>query len=218
MAAETDPPLKDIVVYALARLGGAKKTVHSEDIAAKCYELARERFAWRLPQYRKKGWPDKYVVKTALVDAKKQDYGGLVEGTYGLDAVKDGWWLTAQGAKWFTENARRIESALSRHSHAGPMTSRERSRFVKQVHSQALFKTFLKTRSVREASRYEFTDFLSCSPDVPQEVIVRKFQTLEATATQAGDQDVISFVDACRRNFSGVLKRDESPKQEEGGL
>ena len=213
MAAETDPPLKDIVVYALARLGGAKKTVHSEDIAAKCYELAPDRFAWRLPQYRKKGWPDKYVVKTALVDAKKQEYGGLVEGTYKLDAAKDGWRLTAQGATWFKENARRIESALKVQTHSPAMSAKERSRFLKRIHSQALFKAFVKTRALKEATRYEFTDFLSCSPDVPREVIVRKFQTLEATATHAGDQDVISFLDACRRNFSEVLKRDDGPEQ-----
>ena len=72
----------DIVVYVLGLLGGAEKTVYSEEVAAKCYEVAPTRFSWRLPAYRAKGWPDKYVVKTALEDAKKDKYGALVDGGY----------------------------------------------------------------------------------------------------------------------------------------
>ena len=49
----------DIVVYTLALLGGSDRTIYSEDVAARCYDLAPSRFSWRLPKYRKKGWPDK---------------------------------------------------------------------------------------------------------------------------------------------------------------
>lgn len=66
----------DVAVYILATLGGAEKTVYSEHIAAKCYEVAPGRFSWRLPDYREKGWPDKYIVKTALEDAKKDELWG----------------------------------------------------------------------------------------------------------------------------------------------
>jgi len=55
-----------IAVYALTDLGGAERTVPSEDIAARCYELAPERFGWRREPYRSKGWPDKYTARFAL--------------------------------------------------------------------------------------------------------------------------------------------------------
>jgi len=102
----------DIAVYALAKLNGAEKKVKSEDIAAKCYELSPSRFSWRLALYREKGWPDKYIVKTALEDTKKEKNGGLVEGSYSLDLSKDGWQLTLAGAAWFRSNTKRIEKGL----------------------------------------------------------------------------------------------------------
>src|SRR5687767_12516037 len=105
MARNEDITNVDIVVYALAILRGAERTVHSEDIAAKCYELAPSRFSWRLAAYRDKGWPDKYIVKTALEDAKKE-HSALVEGAYTLDTAKDGWRLTPKGASWFGRDAK----------------------------------------------------------------------------------------------------------------
>jgi hypothetical protein len=102
----------DIAVYALAILRGANRRVKSEDIAAKCYALCPARFSWRLIIYRDKGWPDKYIVKTALEDAKKEKNGGLVDGSYSLDLSKDGWQLTPPGAVWFRTNTKRIEKVL----------------------------------------------------------------------------------------------------------
>lgn len=98
----------DMVVYALAVLGGAHSTIHSEDIAAKCYELAPSRFSWGMEKYKSRGWPDKYIVKTALEDAKKDKYGALAEGTYALELSKDGWRLTPKGAKWLKRNLKRM--------------------------------------------------------------------------------------------------------------
>jgi hypothetical protein len=43
-----------IAVYALSLLGGTHKKVHTEDIAAKCVEVAPNRFRWE--QY---AYPDK---------------------------------------------------------------------------------------------------------------------------------------------------------------
>jgi hypothetical protein len=72
----------DVVVYVLALLGGVEKTVYSEDVAARCYEVAPSRFSWQLPKYRQKGWPDKYIVRAGLEDAKKEKHGALVVGAY----------------------------------------------------------------------------------------------------------------------------------------
>ena len=60
----------EVVVLALGRLGGTTKKVFSEEIAVEAHGLAAGRFSWRLEQYRERGWPDKYIVKTALEDAQ----------------------------------------------------------------------------------------------------------------------------------------------------
>ncbi len=100
----------DVVVYVLAMLNGATRTVHSEDIAATSHKLTPSRFSWKLRQYVQ--WPDKYIVKTALEDAKKEEFGSLVEGSYALEISKDGWRLTVQGVEWVERNRTRIQSAL----------------------------------------------------------------------------------------------------------
>jgi hypothetical protein len=204
----------DIATYALAVLGGAERTVYSEDIAARCYELAPSRFSWRREIYREKGWPDKYVVKTALEDAKKQEYGALVEGVYALDLSKDGWRLTAEGAKWFRDNCQHIESTLRVKQPAIPR--KDADRFKRQLHQQLLFKEFLKVRKVNAASVYSFTDMLNCSPDASPEVIRMKFRRMKATAELIQDDDISEFLCACEESFpqfSSSEGRDGKEKQ-----
>ena len=147
----------DIVVYVLATLGGAERTLYSEEIAARSHEVAPARFSWRLKIYQ--NWPDKYVVKTALEDAKKAEYGALVEGSYALDVAKDGWRLTAAGVKWARENSARVEGTLAIKS--TPLPKREAERFRRGIRGQRLFREFLKSRSVQKAAIYLFTDLLS---------------------------------------------------------
>ena len=122
MAKANDITKVDVVVYALASLGGVHSTVHTEDIAAKCYKLAPSRFSWSLEKYRSCGWPDKYIVKTALEDAKKDKYGSLVEGAYALELAKDGWWLTPEGAVWMKRSQKRIERSLGNLSNLNSVT------------------------------------------------------------------------------------------------
>ena len=97
----------DVVLWALAQAGGATRKVPSEEIAAEAHSIAPDRFSWQLPKYRVRGWPDKYIVKTALEDAKKKENGGLVTGDYANDLAKDGWTLTSRGARWIIDNAER---------------------------------------------------------------------------------------------------------------
>jgi len=51
-------------------------------------------------------------VKTALEDAKKEEYGHFVDGAYNLDAAKDGWRLTPNA--WFRKIQRTTWAALRR--------------------------------------------------------------------------------------------------------
>ena len=202
----------DIVSYVLAILGGTERSVFSEDIAARCYELAPARFSWRHEEYRKKGWPDKYITKTALEDAKKPEYGSLVEGGYALDLAKDGWRLTLAGVKWFQENSKRIASALN--VRASSLPKKQAERFSRQVRGQPLFKKFLSTRAVEATSIYQFTDMLNCSPDAAPDVLRAKFQRLRALAELVEDGEISNFLGACAAAFP-TLHLDSRPSVRE---
>jgi hypothetical protein len=192
----------DIVVYTLATLAGAEKTIHSEDIAAKCFELSPSRFSWRLPQYRGR-WPDKYIVKTALEDAKKKLYGALVQGTYALDLSKDGWRITPEGVEWLAKNKVRVARALKQKPLILP--KRDAERFTKKLRADVCFKHFQQKGSLEGLSSYMFTDMLACSPDASKDIIKRKFDRLLATAKLVNDKEVIAFLDACTSAFSSIL-------------
>lgn len=205
MAINDDVSNVEIVVYALGTLRGAERSIHSEDIAAKCYDLAPSRFSWRLPAYRDKGWPDKYIVKTALEDAKKE-HSALVEGTYALDVAKDGWRLTPKGAGWFGRDAQRIERTLNLQPSQTSISKLERQRFLKQIRSQPLYKEFSTSGLLHNSTKYDFIDMLNCSPDASKDVMTLKFDRLRSTAELVGDQEVSHFLGACTKAFSDLLK------------
>ena len=201
----------DIVVFALSRLGGASRVVFSEDIASEAFTLASERFAWQLPQYRECRWPDKYIVKTALEDAKKGEYGALVEGSYANDTSKDGWRLTAQGARWLVERGEFISQQLDLPGQDVPsLARRERNRFLKRIRSNELYQLY-GSGNLSSASHYQFTDMLSCSPDAPKEIVTAKFQRLSSMAELSKDSSIIDFLTACGDQFcvasTGSLNR-----------
>jgi len=87
----------DIAVYALAILGGVESNVHTEHIAAKCFELARVRFSWV-----------------------------LVQGKHARDTSKDGWRVTPKGVEWITKNKGRIARALKQKEPSLPKREAER--------------------------------------------------------------------------------------------
>jgi hypothetical protein len=48
----TEPELSniDVVLYALFKLGGDERKIHTEEIAYEAYSLAKERFGWSTRQ------------------------------------------------------------------------------------------------------------------------------------------------------------------------
>lgn len=203
----------DIVIYAIAALDGVKRTVSSEEIAARSYELVPSQFSWSRPEYREKGWPDKYVVKTALEDAKKPEFGALVEGVYARDLAKDGWRLTAEGAKWLRGNCSRIESVLK----VKPLTipRKDADRFKRQFRDEPLFKEFLKAQKLESSSVYAFTDMLRCSPDASPNVVATKFGRMRAMAELVQDPDILDFLAACAASFPRFLSSAKDEKNRE---
>lgn len=81
----------EVVALAVFELGGAEKSVDTEDIAIKANDLAPGRFCWQK-------YPDRInleAVRKRLSDAKKPEHGSYVTGS-----PKKGWSLTHSGLKW----------------------------------------------------------------------------------------------------------------------
>lgn len=207
----------DVVLYALLRLDGHRRKVHTEDVAYESYKLAKERFGWRLQKFREMNFPDKEPVRVALMDAAKEKYGSLVEGRSGVEASgkeRDGWRFTPSGAAWIRENVERIEHALGI---ARPKTSqRETSQFLRQMRTQPLFKRFLEVGTLKGESRYAFTDMLIISPDAPRDIITLKFDRLRSMAELVGDRDIKRFLEACAEAFTELLTKSDVENKPEG--
>lgn len=194
----------DIVVFALYRLGGLEKKIHTEKIALECFRLAKKRFSWRLSEFSK--FPDKEPVRIALMDAAKEKHGALVEGRSGVEASgkeSDGWVLTPAGARWIAENTERIEQKLDLF---GAGTNRpDALRIKKRFHQDPAFKKFLQQGSLSEVSQYEFTDMLNCTPDASRSTIQKKFERLKAQASILDDDSIRNFIQACKERFKDLL-------------
>ena len=196
----------DIALFALYKLGGISKIIHTEYIAWEAYQLAKERFSWRLPEFREKGFPDKTPVRFALEQAKKKEYGKLVTGRAGGDINRpelEGWHFTPQGAEWIKQNESRISKALKQTAPDLPKLVAER--FVKQLKKDLCFISFIKNGNLNEVSSYMFTDMLACAPDAPKDIIKQKFEYFLATAKLIKDKDIFDFLDACENKFAKLL-------------
>ena len=79
-----------VCVISLWILGGATTPQDTEDVAAKCFDLAPNRFSWRKYPY-----PNLESTGVALRDGKKQKNGSLINGNSRI-----GWLLSAAGVDW----------------------------------------------------------------------------------------------------------------------
>jgi len=200
----------DVALFALYKLGGASKKIHTEYIAWEAYQLAKERFSWRLPEFRKKGWPDKTPVRYALEGAKKKSAGKLVTGRAGGDINRpelEGWRFTPSGAEWIKNNKGRILKSLGQK--APDLPKLEADRFVKQLKNDPSFISFQKNGDLGEVSSYMFTDMLACAPDASKEIIRQKYDRIVSTANLVNDKEILQFLDACANKFSQLLIEQE---------
>lgn len=196
----------DIALFALYKLGGISKKIHTEYIAWEAYQLAKERFSWRLPEFREKGFPDKTPVRFALEQAKKKEFGKLVSGRAGGDINRpelEGWRFTPQGAEWIKDNEGRILKLIGQKAPDLPKLVAER--FVKQLKNDTSFVSFQKNRNLGEVSSYMFTDMLACAPDASKEIIRQKYDRIVSTANLVNDKEILQFLDACSNKFRQLL-------------
>ncbi len=192
----------DIALFALYKLNGVTEEIHTEKIAWGAYNLAKERFSWRLPEFRRKGFPDKSPVRFALEQAKKKENRRLITGRAGGDVggkELEGWQFTPTGAIWIKENEARIVKELGQKKSSLPKLQAER--FKKKIKNDPLFKLFRGNKTLDNVSRYLFTDMLVCAPDVSAEIIDKKINQLIAYANLLGDKEILYFLKTCKEKF-----------------
>ncbi len=88
--------LFEITVIAVADLGGAARSVDTEDVAIRCHEVAPSTFSWRKYQHQ----VNLEMVRVSLSDAKKEKNGRLLSGS-----GRTGWRLTKRGLDWVSREA-----------------------------------------------------------------------------------------------------------------
>lgn len=201
----SDLPNRELVVYVLSLLGGESRRVHTEDIAARCHELFPASFSWTKYTH----FPDKDIVRVALIDARKEQWGALVEGRAGegrgqaaktkRDPLRDGWMLTESGIRWLRESASRLEALRVK-----PEAKSHRQRILKELarlRSHPLFGRFVADQGAFSASIGEIADFLRCRVDAPAEVWTSRFDALHGKATVADQTDVVEFLRECQNKY-----------------
>lgn len=126
-------PLKqyEVTVMAIYLLGGASKSIDTEDAAIKCHELTPDLFSWQ----KYKDQINLELVRVSLSDAKKAKNGGLISGS-----GREGWRLSSRGLDWIRsheDSGQSFEAKTNRPSRgrAGSIDSVRRERERQRLYS-----------------------------------------------------------------------------------
>jgi hypothetical protein len=188
----------DIAIYALYRLGGAERPIHTEKVAHECHELAPDRFSWELyPQY-----PAREPGRSALFDARKPKYGALVSGS-----KVEGWRLTPAGI----DRIRVLQPELEKLAAGDVEDVSDRQKvqaYFRELETHPAFQRYLSEKSCEGIKPYEFTDFLRCTLDSGPEIIKDRIETTRTRAHEAGRSAVLDFLAACEERFAGFVKTE----------
>lgn len=195
----------DVVLYALFRLGGATKKIHTEKIAWDSYQLSKEKFSWTLEEFKKKGFPDKTTARYALETAKKLN---LVLGRGGRDKSgneKEGWQLTPSGLNWIMKKQTPIANSLKTKTYLHSTLNPQEKRVVTKLKNHKTFLSFQQEDSLENISEYDFLDMLDCSPNASNRVIKTKFNSLKNLINLIKDLQLNEFILALERKFSKLF-------------
>lgn len=99
-----EPKQFEVAVAAIYLLGGAERSIDTEDAAVKCYQLAPTLFSWQ----KHKDQINLELVRVVLSNAKKPQNGALLSGS-----GREGWRLTTRGLDWASKEGQRVIKAMS---------------------------------------------------------------------------------------------------------
>lgn len=195
---------KDIVLFALYELGGAKHPVHTEDVAHKVfqYPIGRQRYRWtRYDEY-----PDKERVARELRRLKNWQGSKYVKGHVNIGAKRDrmdGWMLTSMGVERVKNIEKHIADAvqvsMSGHS------IYDADDLQRRIKRTTCYGIYLEDHSLGKAEDYDFTDLLYCLPDASKEKIQSAFDELLANAKAVDAREIIEFLEEARNRFRHLL-------------
>lgn len=196
-------PNRHLAVYALYVLGGDTKRIHTEDIALKCFELFPHSFSWvNYPQH-----PDKDIARIALCDARKAQYGALVEGragqARGLSAktkrkpAVDGWRLTSSGVLWIKENQDNIERFVG--SGQAKEHRQKILRELKRIKDHPLYTQYMESPDRFYPGIGAIADLLRCRVDAEEEIWEQRFEAIQRKAQVVEQPEILKFIDLCRQ-------------------
>ena len=195
-------PNRELVVYVLSLLDGEYRRVHTEDIAVKCFELFPGSFSWT--KYVK--YPDKDIVRVALTDARKEQYGALVEGRAGQKRgqagktqrapAPDGWVLSPAGIEFVNSNQERLATFAD----AGEVKE-HRQRVLKQLRRVRQHQLYQRYSDDFEPSIGELADLLRCRVDAEPPVWKGRFDSVRRLATAAGQPELLEFIERCEQAY-----------------
>lgn len=89
----------EVILLAVYKLGGDKKSIDTEDVAVLAQEIAPGMFSWQK-------YPDQInleLVRVTLSDAKKPKNDSLLTGS-----GREGWRLSSRGLQWFTSRGKSL--------------------------------------------------------------------------------------------------------------
>ena len=200
-----------VATYALHLLNGAAASVHTEDVALKCHELAPDLFSW----VRHEEYPDKDIVRSALMDARKEKNGALVKGRSGRGSgqaeaggrrrAPDGWQLTEAGVKWIRDNEDALAEAIGEREPSKHRLIERRK--LGRITDHSLFQTFCSSPESFKPALADIAEVMRCRVDADEHVWRERLETFRNLAHKLDAQDVLEFLKRCE----AVLNKEYSP-------
>jgi hypothetical protein len=175
----------EIVMLAFGEIGSHGEPIHQEHIYARCFTLAPQRFAWKLPEYNK--WPNTEIIRRALRNASVSDL-------IGCHATK--WYLTPKGINWLQENSTKFGKHV-----ASSNNVKTDYTFFHRAQKSTLFQRYLRSGKMEQTDRCLFTDMLSLPPLAVENLIKSKVNLLEIVANDTQDDKFGGFVKHCKQLF-----------------
>ena len=195
------PSNRELVVYGLEQSGGGVRRVHTEDVALKCHELFPDAFSWtRHPRL-----PDKDIVRVALTDARKEQYGALVTGRAGqtrgksAKTIPDGWMITEAGVVFVKRHGSRLaEFARS------PEKKDHRQAVLKQlrrIKEHPLFREYRSDPDGFHAPIGRLAELMRCRVDAESQVWRKRFESARLVIAAGEDEQLPDFLQKLERSY-----------------
>ncbi|HUC20391.1 MAG TPA: hypothetical protein VMR98_02770 [Candidatus Polarisedimenticolaceae bacterium] len=197
--------LTEVVLFALFRLGGWEKRVHTEDIALECFKLFPSKFSWvRHPEY-----PDMQPARYALEDLKKPR-NPLVEGESERKqaASMGGWRLTPLGVHWIEANRRSLEQSLS--INVAPSGRLQGDKRLKSLLKSAAYKKYEVDGNSNRITHPELAEALVCTVNTEPKELRERLGQLEGAAIQLKNINAELFIKDVAGRLDKILTGEET--------